>query len=112
MRLCADLSHYVIDREMRLPLTDLDRHFMLRVLERADSFQGRIANREQIQADPCVSLCSRAAHAGSSRASMAASTLSAVISPFHFHTTRPSGSMRNDSGTWSTTNLALAESAS
>lgn len=49
MRLCADLSHYVIDREMRLPLCDRDRDYMLRVLGRSDCFQGRIANREQIQ---------------------------------------------------------------
>jgi len=49
MRLCADLSHFVIDREMRLPLRDIDREHMQRVLERSDCFQGRIANREQIQ---------------------------------------------------------------
>lgn len=49
MRLCADLSHYVIDREMRLPLREADRHYMRRILERSDCFQGRIANREQIQ---------------------------------------------------------------
>lgn len=49
MRLCADLSHYVIDREMRLPLRDTDRDHMHRILERSDCFQGRIANREQIQ---------------------------------------------------------------
>jgi sugar phosphate isomerase/epimerase len=49
MRLCADLSHYVIDREMRLPLTDRDREYMQRIVERSDCFQGRIANREQIQ---------------------------------------------------------------
>jgi hypothetical protein len=49
MRLCADLSHYVIDREMRIPLSDRDRSHMHRVLERSDCFQGRIANREQIQ---------------------------------------------------------------
>jgi hypothetical protein len=49
MRLCADLSHYVIDREMRLPLRDTDRKFMQRILQRSDCFQGRIANREQIQ---------------------------------------------------------------
>ena len=49
MRLCADLSHYVIDREMRLPLTDRDREYMHRILERSDCFQGRVANREQIQ---------------------------------------------------------------
>jgi hypothetical protein len=49
MRLCADLSHYVIDREMRLPLSGRDAGFMQRILERSDCFQGRIANREQIQ---------------------------------------------------------------
>jgi len=49
MRLCADLSHYVIDREMRLPLNERDREFMHRILQRSDCFQGRIANREQIQ---------------------------------------------------------------
>ncbi len=49
MRLCADLSHYVIDREMRLPLSNSDRDYMHRILERSDCFQGRIANREQVQ---------------------------------------------------------------
>ena len=49
MRLCADLSHYVIDREMRFPLCARDRDYMHRILERSDCFQGRIANREQIQ---------------------------------------------------------------
>lgn len=49
MRLCADLSHYVIDREMRLPLSERDSLYMRRILERSDCFQGRVANREQIQ---------------------------------------------------------------
>ena len=49
MRLCADLSHYVIDREMRLPLSETDRDYMHRILEHSDCFQGRIANREQVQ---------------------------------------------------------------
>lgn len=49
MRLCADLSHYVIDREMRLPLSDRDRAWMHRILRRSDCFQGRVASREQIQ---------------------------------------------------------------
>ena len=49
MRLCADLSHYVIDREMTIPLSDRDAGFMHRILERSDCFQGRISNREQIQ---------------------------------------------------------------
>ena len=49
MRLCADLSHFVIDREMPLPLSDRDKGFMQRILERSDCFQGRVSNREQIQ---------------------------------------------------------------
>ena len=49
MRLCADLSHFVLDREMRLPLTETDAGYMRRILERSDCFQGRVANREQIQ---------------------------------------------------------------
>jgi hypothetical protein len=49
MRLCADLSHYVIDREMRLPLGERDRAWMHRVLRHSDCFQGRVASREQIQ---------------------------------------------------------------
>lgn len=49
MRLCADLSHFVLDREMRLPLRDTDRTNMRRILERSDCFQGRVSNAEQIQ---------------------------------------------------------------
>jgi hypothetical protein len=49
MRLCADLSHFVLDREMRLPLSDTDRASMHTILERSDCFQGRISNAEQIQ---------------------------------------------------------------
>jgi len=49
MRLCADLSHFVIDREMRLPLVERDREYMHQILQRSDCFQGRVANREQVQ---------------------------------------------------------------
>jgi hypothetical protein len=49
MRLCADLSHFVLDREMRLPLSDGDRQSMQAILERSDCFQGRVSNAEQIQ---------------------------------------------------------------
>jgi len=49
MRLCADLSHFVVDREMRHPLSERDSGFMRRILERSDCFQGRVANREQVQ---------------------------------------------------------------
>ena len=49
MRLCADLSHFVVDREMREPINARDQAYIERILDRADCFQGRIANREQVQ---------------------------------------------------------------
>jgi hypothetical protein len=49
MRLCADLSHFVVDREFRTPIPAVDQAHIKRVLERSDCFQGRIASREQIQ---------------------------------------------------------------
>ena len=49
MRLSADLSHYVVEREMPCPPTpELTAH-VSRILERSDSFQGRVAARGQIQ---------------------------------------------------------------
>ena len=47
--LCADLSHFVIDREMRDPVPATDQAYIERILDHADCFQGRIANREQVQ---------------------------------------------------------------
>jgi hypothetical protein len=49
MRLCADLSHFVVDRELRMPVPARDQQYIGRVLERSDCFQGRVASREQIQ---------------------------------------------------------------
>ena len=49
MRLSADLSHYVVDREMMQPITAEYQSYVDRILERSDSFQGRVANRCQIQ---------------------------------------------------------------
>jgi len=49
MRLCADFSHFVVDRELRLPLSDLNRGYFERLLHRSDCFQGRVASSEQIQ---------------------------------------------------------------
>ena len=49
MRLCADLSHYVVDREMMLPLSTEMQNYVARLLARSDSFQGRIATRSQVQ---------------------------------------------------------------
>lgn len=49
MRICADLSHYVVDREFWFPLSDRDLRLISRILQRSDSFQGRVASRQQIQ---------------------------------------------------------------
>lgn len=49
MRLGADLSHYVVDREFKHPISDFDEGLIARVLARCDSFQGRVASRQQIQ---------------------------------------------------------------
>jgi hypothetical protein len=49
MRLCADLSHYLVDREFWYPVSPQNHALIRRILERSDSFQGRVASREQIQ---------------------------------------------------------------
>ena len=49
MRLCSDLSHFVVDRELRAPVPDRDEQFIQSVLQRSDCFQGRNASREQEQ---------------------------------------------------------------
>ncbi len=49
MRICADLSHYVVDREFWFPLSEHDLGLISRILARSDSFQGRVASRQQIQ---------------------------------------------------------------
>jgi hypothetical protein len=49
MRLCADLSHFVVDRELRSPIPERDQGYISSVLNRSDCFQGRVANREQVQ---------------------------------------------------------------
>ena len=49
MLLAADLSHYVVDREMPCPPPASLQALITKVLERSDSFQGRVAARGQIQ---------------------------------------------------------------
>jgi hypothetical protein len=49
MRLAADLSHYVVDREMPCPPPPYLQKLITRVLDRSDSLQGRVAARGQIQ---------------------------------------------------------------
>ena len=49
LRLCADLSHFVVDREFKLPLDYRDKGLIQRIIDRSDSFQGRVASRQQVQ---------------------------------------------------------------
>ncbi len=49
MQLCADLSHFVVDRELRAPVPARDQQYIQSILARSDCFQGRIASREQVQ---------------------------------------------------------------
>jgi hypothetical protein len=49
MRLAADLSHYVVDREMPCPPPPPLQSLVTKILDRSDSFQGRVAARGQIQ---------------------------------------------------------------
>jgi sugar phosphate isomerase/epimerase len=49
MRLAADLSHYVVDREMPCPPTPYLQELIGKVLNASESFQGRVAARGQIQ---------------------------------------------------------------
>lgn len=49
MRLSADLSHYVVDREMMQPITAEYQEMVRTILGRSDSFQGRVATRNQVQ---------------------------------------------------------------
>ncbi|HTR15940.1 MAG TPA: sugar phosphate isomerase/epimerase [Acetobacteraceae bacterium] len=49
MVLSADLSHYVVDREMPCPPPPVLQAYVERILDRSGSLQGRIAARGQIQ---------------------------------------------------------------
>jgi hypothetical protein len=49
MRFCADLSHFVVDRELRAPVPERDQKYIESILDRSDCFQGRVASREQVQ---------------------------------------------------------------
>jgi len=49
MRLAGDFSHYIVDREFKLPLQPWEHGLLNRCIARCDSFQGRVASRQQIQ---------------------------------------------------------------
>ena len=49
LKLCADLSHFVVDREFALPI-DAEADGMIgQVLDRSWALQGRVASNEQVQ---------------------------------------------------------------
>lgn len=49
MRLTADLSHYLLGREFRWPVSEENHALVERILARAYAFHGRVASREQVQ---------------------------------------------------------------
>lgn len=49
LMMVADLSHVLVNQEWYLPLPDQAKEMITRFLHRSESFQGRIATREQIQ---------------------------------------------------------------
>jgi hypothetical protein len=49
MELCADLSHFVVGRELKWPITRETQSQIETVLDRSAALQGRVASREQIQ---------------------------------------------------------------
>jgi hypothetical protein len=49
MVVAADLSHYVVGRELAWPISAESEDYIHRILRRAGAFQGRVASRQQIQ---------------------------------------------------------------
>ena len=49
MQLTADLSHYLLGREFRWPVSPENHLLIERILDRAGAFHGRVASREQVQ---------------------------------------------------------------
>lgn len=50
MKLCGDLSHFVVAREFAgPPLSEQNQSYMTEIIERCGLFHGRVASREQVQ---------------------------------------------------------------
>lgn len=49
MQLTADLSHFVVARELEAPISDEDHAMISRILRRSRAFHGRVASPEQVQ---------------------------------------------------------------
>jgi hypothetical protein len=49
IKLTADLSHFVVGREFRWPISTENDELIQRILDRSWAFHGRVASREQVQ---------------------------------------------------------------
>lgn len=47
--LIADLSHFLVGREFKWPVSEENHALIRRILERSSAFHGRVASREQVQ---------------------------------------------------------------
>lgn len=49
LQLTADLSHFLVGREFRMPIPEAENALIRRILRRSHAYHGRVASREQVQ---------------------------------------------------------------